>query len=91
MGPMLCDASLTPDCSLPLTGVGVVDAPRRPQAQEADCHDNSRGHSRHPRPRAASYITLQLARTWSLKVSICYCMLLITAEMLDGAEAGTDW
>ena len=77
MGTMLCDASLTPDYSLPLTCLGVVDAPRRPQAQEADCHDNSRGHSRHPRPRAASYITLQLARTWSLTVNVSIFILLL--------------
>ena len=51
MGLMLLVARLTPDCPPPLTGVGVVDAPRRPQAQEADRHDNSHGHSRHPRPR----------------------------------------
>ena len=62
MGLMLLVARLTPDCSLPLTGVGVVDAPRRPQAQEADHHDNSHGHSRHPRPRQPPTLHSQLAR-----------------------------
>ena len=63
MGLMLLVARLTPDCSLPLTGVGVVDAPRRPQAQEADHHDNSHGHSRHPRPRQPPTLHSQLARS----------------------------
>ena len=28
---------------------------------------------------------------WMWVYLSCYCMLLVTAEMLDGAEAGTDW